>query len=90
MLPGNAVDLSGTGKSVTLPVERVCLYVPFGARRKVGCPSDIAHVGDGPVVGRGNSRMVIGKLDWAVDGQGNHVWLPSVDFIKVQSGMLQN
>lgn len=30
------------------------------------------------------------KLDHAVDDAGNAVWLPSVDFIKVQSAMLQN
>ena len=30
------------------------------------------------------------KLEWAVDENGDKVWLPAVDFIKVQSAMLQN
>ncbi|MDE5930283.1 MAG: PKD domain-containing protein [Muribaculaceae bacterium] len=30
------------------------------------------------------------KIDWAVDEYGNPVRLPAIDFVKVQSGMLQN
>lgn len=67
LLPDNAVDLSGTGKS--------WVTCAFGE----GYVDNIPNADDHGL-----------KLDWAVDGQGNHVWLPSVDFIKVQSGMLQN
>ena len=67
LLPDNAVDLSGTGKS--------WVTCAFGE----GYVDNIPTADDHGL-----------KLDWAVDGQGNHVWLPSVDFIKVQSGMLQN
>lgn len=29
------------------------------------------------------------KIDWAVDADGNPVWLPGVDFIKIYTGVLQ-
>lgn len=30
------------------------------------------------------------KLDWTVNADGQPVWLPAIDFVKVQSAMLQN